>query len=166
MLFSVLFEPVIIRPPDLVSAGKWTPTVQAILEMLRWWPQQSQCLPSVLLWTYSQSDAAALIPVQWLMPRCCLLGPYAKCYHEIKRCLLLVTKVMTNPDSILKSKDTTLQTNCLSSQGYCFSSSHVWMWELDYKESWTPKNWCFWTVVLEKTLASPLDCKGDPTSPS
>ena len=46
-----------------------------------------------------------------------------------------------------------------SSQGYDFSSSHVWMWELDYKESWAPKNWCFWTVVLEKTLASPLDCK-------
>ena len=48
---------------------------------------------------------------------------------------------------------------CLSSQGYGFSSSHVWMWELDYKESWTPKNWCFWTVVLEKTLESPLGCK-------
>ena len=47
----------------------------------------------------------------------------------------------------------------LSSQGYGFSSSHVWMWKLDYKESWAPKNWCFWTVVLEKTLESPLDCK-------
>ena len=46
-----------------------------------------------------------------------------------------------------------------SSQGYGFSSSHVWMWELDYKESWVPKNWCFWTVVLEKTLESPLDSK-------
>ena len=46
-----------------------------------------------------------------------------------------------------------------SSQGYGFSSGHVWMWELDYKESWEPKNWCFWTVVLEKTLESPLDCK-------
>ena len=46
-----------------------------------------------------------------------------------------------------------------SSQSYGFSSSHVWMWELDYKESWAPKNWCFWTVVLEKTLESPLDCK-------
>ena len=45
------------------------------------------------------------------------------------------------------------------SQGYGFSSGHVWMWELDYKESWAPKNWCFWTVVLEKTLESPLDCK-------
>ena len=48
---------------------------------------------------------------------------------------------------------------CLSSQSYGFSSSHVWMWELDYKETWAPKYWCFWTVVLEKTLESPLDCK-------
>ena len=46
-----------------------------------------------------------------------------------------------------------------SSQGYGFSSSHIWMWELDYKESWVPKNWCLWTVVLEKILESPLDCK-------
>ena len=48
---------------------------------------------------------------------------------------------------------------CLSSQGYGFPSGHVWMWVLDYKESWVPKNWWFWTVVLEKTLESPLDCK-------
>ena len=47
----------------------------------------------------------------------------------------------------------------LSSQSCGFSSSHVWMWELDYKESWVLKNWCFWTVVLEKILKSPLDCK-------
>ena len=46
-----------------------------------------------------------------------------------------------------------------SSQSYGFSSSHVWMWELDYKEGWMPKNWCFWTVVLEKTLESPLNCR-------
>ena len=46
-----------------------------------------------------------------------------------------------------------------SSQGYSFSGSHVWIWELDYKESWAPKNWYFWTVVLKKTLESPLDCK-------
>ena len=48
---------------------------------------------------------------------------------------------------------------CPSSQGYGFSSGHVWVWELDYKESWVLKNWCFWTVVLEKTLENPLDCK-------
>ena len=49
--------------------------------------------------------------------------------------------------------------SCPSSQGYGFSSGHVWMWELDCEESWVPKNWCFWTVVLENTLESPLDCK-------
>ena len=72
------------------------------------------------------------------------------------RHLLIGRKVMTNWDSILKSyfanKDP-------SSQGYDFSSSYVWMWELDYKENWMSKNWRFWTVVLEKTLESPLDCK-------
>ena len=46
-----------------------------------------------------------------------------------------------------------------SSQSYGFSSNHLWMWELDYNENWVPKNWCFWTVVLEKTLENPLDCK-------
>ena len=65
---------------------------------------------------------------------------------------------MTNLDSILKSRDITLPTK-VSSQGNGFSSSHVWMWELDHIESWVPKNWCFWTVVLEKTLESPLDSK-------
>ena len=79
------------------------------------------------------------------------------CSHEIKRCLLLGRKVMTNLDSILKSRDITLPTK--SSQSCGFSSSHVWMWELEYKESWALKNWCFWIVVLEKTLESPLDCK-------
>ena len=53
------------------------------------------------------------------------------------------------------------------SQSYGFSSSQVWMWELDYKESWAPKNWGFWTVVLEKTLESPLNCKGiQPVHPN
>ena len=64
---------------------------------------------------------------------------------------------MTNLHSILKSRD--IANKGPSSQGYGFSSSHVWMWELDYKESWEPKNWCFWTVVLEKILNSPLDSK-------
>ena len=81
------------------------------------------------------------------------------CSHEIKRCLLLGRKVMTNLDSILKSRDITLSTKVHLRQGYGFSSGHVWMWELDCKESWALKNWCFWTVMLEKTLESPLDCK-------
>ena len=77
---------------------------------------------------------------------------------KLKDTWLLGRKVMTNPDSILKSRDITLSTGS-SSQSYGFSSSHVWMWELNYKESWASKNWCFWTVVLEKALESPLDCK-------
>ena len=81
------------------------------------------------------------------------------CSHEIKQCLLLGRKAMTNLDSILKSKDHYFANKGPSSQSYGFSSSHVWMWELDHKESWALKNWCFWTVVSEKTLERPLDCK-------
>ena len=73
--------------------------------------------------------------------------------------MVLGRKAMTNLDSILKSRDITLLIKVWYSQSYGFSSRHVWMWELDYKESWVPKNWCFWTVVLEKTLESPLECK-------
>ena len=67
---------------------------------------------------------------------------------------------MTNLDSILKSRDITLPTKfCLVNAIYDFSSSHVWMWKLDHKESWALRNWFFWTVVLEKTLESPFYCK-------
>ena len=66
---------------------------------------------------------------------------------------------MTNLDSILKRRDITFGNKGSSSQGYGFSSGHVRMWELDCEESQVPKNWCFWTMMLEKTLKSPLDCK-------
>ena len=79
--------------------------------------------------------------------------------HEIKRHLLLGRKAMTNLDSKhIKKQRYYFASKGPSSHSYGFSSSHVWMWKLDYKESWAPKNWCFWTVVLEKTLESPLDC--------
>ena len=68
--------------------------------------------------------------------------------HEIKRHLLLERKVMTNLDSVLKSRDITLPMKVCLVKAMVFSSSPVWMWELDYKESWALKNWCFWTVVL------------------
>ena len=77
--------------------------------------------------------------------------------HEVKRWLLLGRKAMTNLDSILKSS--VFANKGPTSQSYDFSSGHIWMWELDHKESWVLKNWCFWTVVLEKSLESPLDCK-------
>ena len=80
------------------------------------------------------------------------------CSHEIKRCLLLGRKAMANVDNILKRKDITLLRKIHENQAGFFSS-HVWMWKLEYKESWAPKNLCLWIMVLKKTLESPLDCK-------
>ena len=74
-----------------------------------------------------------------------MLTPWRKSYYNL--------------DSIFKSRDVTLPTKICLIKAMFFSSSHVRMWELDQIESWAPKNWCFWTVVLEKTLASPLYCK-------
>ena len=81
------------------------------------------------------------------------------CSHEIKKCLLLGRKAMINLDSILKKLRHYFAEKGPSSQSYGFFSSHVWMWELDHEEGWALKNWCFWIVVLVKTLENPLDCK-------
>ena len=100
---------------------------------------------------------------QWKLRDFIFLGPKVTadgdCSHEIKRCLLLGRKAMTNLDGIFKKQRRYFANKSPFSLSCGFSSSHVWMWELDYKESWVPKNWCFWTVVLEKTLESPLDGK-------
>ena len=80
------------------------------------------------------------------------------CSHEIKRGFLLRRKAMTKLDSILKSRDTTLLTKVHLVKAMVFPVV-MYGCELDYKERWAPKNWCFWTVVLEKTLKSPLDWK-------
>ena len=88
------------------------------------------------------------------------LQNHCRWWLHLPRHLLIERKAITSLDSILKSRDITLPAKvCLVKAMFFFSSSHVWMWESDYKESWEPKNWCFWTVVLEKTLESPLDCK-------
>ena len=99
---------------------------------------------------------------QWLI---LFLGGYkitadGDCSHKIKRRLLLAIKVMTNIDSILKSRAITLTTKVCLVKAMVFTVvMYGRMWALDYRESWAPKNWCFWTVVLEKTFESPLDCK-------
>ena len=80
------------------------------------------------------------------------------CSHEIKRCFLLRRKAMTNLDSIKEQRHHFVDKGPYS-QSYGFSNSHVWMWELDHREGWAPKNWCFCNVVLGKTLESLLDCK-------
>ena len=81
------------------------------------------------------------------------------CSHEIKRHLLLGRKAMMNLDNILKSRDITLLSKVHIIKAMVFSNSHVWRWELDHKEGWAPKNWCFQSVVLEEPFESPLDCK-------
>ena len=81
------------------------------------------------------------------------------CSHNIKWCLLLGRKVMTNHRQHIKNQRHYFANKGLYHQSYGFSSSHVWMWELDHKENWAPKNWCFRVVVLEKTLESPMECK-------
>ena len=80
------------------------------------------------------------------------------CSLEIKRCLLLGRKTMINLNSTLKQRYHFADKGPCS-QSYGFSSSYVWMWELDHKEGWAPKNWFFQIVILEKTLESPLDSK-------
>ena len=79
--------------------------------------------------------------------------------HEIKRRLLLGRKVMTQPGQHIKKQRHYFANKGPSGQGYGFLSGHVWMWMLCCEESLAPKNWCFWTMVLEKTLENPLDCK-------
>ena len=79
----------------------------------------------------------------------------ASCHRR----LLLGRKVMAKLDSVLKSRGIALPTKVHLVKAMVFSTSHVWIWELDYKESWVLKKWCFWSVVLEKTLESPLDWK-------
>ena len=86
---------------------------------------------------------------------------YADCSHEIKRRLLHGRKAMTN---LLKSRDITLLMKVHTVKLW-FSSSHVWMWEVDHKEGWVPKNGCFWIVVLERTPRVPCTAKIKPVNP-
>ena len=103
---------------------------------------------------------------QWLTLLGSKITADGDCSHKIKRHLFLGKNVMTNLDSILKSRDITLPTKVHIVKAMIFSNSHVWMWQLDYdkkKKSWVPRNWWIWTVMLERTLGSPLDWK--PVNP-
>ena len=104
------------------------------------------------------------IPLQHFNSRSILACAWAfptwgsqQAYIPTKHIILTVSGYQ--PRQQFKKQKHYFANKCPSSQGYGFSSGHVWMWELGYKESWAQKNWCFWTVVLEKTLESPLDCK-------
>ena len=109
----------------------------------------------ITLW---QTDGETMEPVTDFIFLGSKITADGDCSYEIKRCLFLRRKAITNLDSVLKSRHY-FTNKGPSSQSYGFSSSPIYMWELDHKEDWTPKNWCFWTVVSEKTLESPLDTK-------
>ena len=85
--------------------------------------------------------------------------------HKIKKTLAHWKKSCGKPRHHIRKQRHSLADKGPSSQRYVFSSGHVWMWELDCEESWVPKNLCFWTVVLEKTLQSPLNYKINPVNP-
>ena len=119
--------------------------------------QKTKIMVSIPITSW-QIDGETVETVADFIFLCSKITADVDCSHEIKRCLLLGRKVMINLYNILKSRDITLPAN-VCSQGYGFPIGHVWMWELDCEESWALKNWWFWTVVLEKTLESPLNCK-------
>ena len=96
-------------------------------------------------WKQWQTIFSGSKVIWWLQPSSKMLAPWKKSYDQPRQHIQKQRHYFANKG--------------LSSQSYGFSSSHVWMWELDYIEGWALKNWCFWTVVLEKTLESPLDCK-------
>ena len=94
----------------------------------------------------------------------CKVTADGDCSQEIKSRLLFGKKAMAKLGKSIKKQRHPFPKKCLDSQSYGFSSSHVQTWELDHKEGWVTKNWCFRTVALEKTLESPLDCKEIKTS--
>ena len=137
------------------------------------WPLATQKAKNGFSLRASRSNKGLLIP--WFLPstsninfRSWLLGQKNnKAYlDKIFRKKIKLIKMLTpwkksynQPRQHIKKQSHYFPNKGPSSQSYGFSSSHVWMWELDYKESWAPKNWCFWTVALEKSLESPLDSK-------
>ena len=128
-------------------------------ENLAWnsaWKKQIMVAGPIISWQIEGEKAEVVTDFIFLGSKITADGD---CSHEIKRCLLLERKAMTNLNSIFKSKRYHFANKGLYSQSYGFSSYHVWMWELNCEESWAPKNWCFLIVVLEKTLEGPLDFK-------
>ena len=107
---------------------------------------------------FSGIDPGSLFYLKQSRSKQWLFNVFSSCFS--KSCFLqLDTESYDQPWQHIKKQRHYFANKGPSSQGYGFSSGHVWMWELDYKEIWVPKNWCFWTVVLEKTRESPLDCK-------
>ena len=147
--FSLGFDPLVC-----MCCGYWEWTGK-FMRSLTWWALLALCIRFHHFMANRWGNSGNWLTLFFWAPKSLQTVIAAM---KLKDAYSLGRKVMTNLDSILKSRDITLSTKVhLVKAG--FSSGHVWMWELDCKESWAPKNWCFWTVVLEKTLESPLDCK-------
>ena len=145
------------EPLDEGERGEWKSWLKTIIKKMK--------ITAYSLITSWQIDRETMKTVTDFIFLGSKIAEDGDCSQEIKRCPLPGRKVTTNIDSILKKQRHYFANKGPSSQSNSFSSSHVWMWELGYKESWAPKNWCFWTMVLEKILES-LGLQGDPTSPS
>ena len=145
------------EPLDEGERGEWKSWLKTIIKKMK--------ITAYSLITSWQIDGETMKTVTDFIFLGSKIAEDGDCSQEIKRCPLPGRKVTTNIDSILKKQRHYFANKGPSSQSNSFSSSHVWMWELGYKESWAPKNWCFWTMVLEKILES-LGLQGDPTSPS
>ena len=126
---------------------KWQPTPVLLPGRSHGWRKLVGCSP----WGHKELDTTEWLHFQnhcrWLLQpwNLKMLALWKKCYNQ--------------PRQHINKKRHYFANTVPSSQSSGFSSSHVWVWELDYKESWASKNWCFWTVVLKKTLESPLDSK-------
>ena len=106
-----------------------------------------------------QTDGETMETMTHFIFLCSQITADGDCSHEIKRRLLLGRKAMTKARQRIKKQRHYFANKGPSSQSHGFCGSHVWIWVLDHKEGWVPKTWCFWTVSLENTLESPLDCK-------
>ena len=112
------------------------------------------CSP-ITLWQIDGETMEAMTDFIFLGSNITADGDWAM---KLKDTCSLAEKLWPKPRQYIKKQRHYFANKGLSSQSYGFSSSHVWMWELDCEEGWALKNWCFWTVVLKKTLESPLDC--------
>ena len=139
------------EPPDESERGEW----KKVNLNTNTWKTNVMTFALITSWQIEGEMMKTLTDLIFLGSKITADGDWS---HGIKRRLPLGRKAVVNIDSILKSGDITANKGPCS-QSYGFSSNHVWMWELGHKEDWAPKNWCLWTVVVEKTLESALDSK-------
>ena len=139
------------EPPDESERGEW----KKVNLNTNTWKTNVMTFALITSWQIEGEMMKTLTDLIFLGSKITADGDWSR---GIKRRLPLGRKAIVNIDSILKSGDITANKGPCS-QSYGFSSNHVWMWELGHKEDWAPKNWCLWTVVVEKTLESALDSK-------